>query len=484
MSIDPEVELLKSRRTKIVATLGPASDDDATIRRLLDAGTNVFRLNMSHGDHAGHRATFERIRAASAEAGRSTAVLADLAGPKIRVGRFAGGSIELETGASVTITTRPVEGEPGLIPSQYESLHRDVSEGDRILLADGAMELVVDAVRDTEIDCKIRQGGVLTDRKGINLPGVDVSAPCLTDKDKDDARFALALGVDFLGLSFVRRHSDVEALRALIRASDCDCAIIAKIERPEALQDIAAIIESSDGIMVARGDLGVELPPEQVPIAQRQLVDHARTANRPVIVATQMLESMIDLPRPTRAEVSDVSHAVISGADAIMLSAETASGEHPILAVEMMNRIARQSEGYLWGQGAFGNFVRSADQELPLLFGDAVARATALLSRDLRVRAIVVISRSGMSAATMSAARPAAPVVAVSSSAATCRRMSLMWGVIPHLVDNSAIGDGVELTRQLAEALGLAQAGEYMLLARGFHADPVRNTPSITLLTV
>ena len=345
MSIDPEVELLKSRRTKIVATLGPASDDDATIRRLLDAGTNVFRLNMSHGDHAGHRATFERIRAASAEAGRSTAVLADLAGPKIRVGRFAGGSIELETGASVTITTRPVEGEPGLIPSQYESLHRDVSEGDRILLADGAMELVVDAVRDTEIDCKSRQGGVLTDRKGINLPGVDVSAPCLTDKDKDDARFALALGVDFLGLSFVRRHSDVEALRALIRASDCDCAIIAKIERPEALRDIAAIIESSDGIMVARGDLGVELPPEQVPIAQRQLVDHARTANRPVIVATQMLESMIDLPRPTRAEVSDVSHAVISGADAIMLSAETASGEHPILAVEMMNRIARQSEG-------------------------------------------------------------------------------------------------------------------------------------------
>ena len=484
MSIDPEVQILKSRRTKIVATLGPASDDEETIHRLIDAGANVFRLNMSHGEHCGHRATFENIRAASARAGRTVAVLADLAGPKIRVGMFAGGSIDLETGARVTVTTRAVEGEPGLIPSQYDALNRDVSAGDRILLADGAMELVVNEVRGTEIHCGVRQGGLLTDRKGINLPGVDVSAPCLTDKDRRDAQFALDLGVDFLGLSFVRRRSDVEELRALVEDSEHVCAIIAKIERPEALHNSAAIIEAADGIMVARGDLGVELPPEQVPIAQRQLVDNARAGNRPVIVATQMLESMLQQPRPTRAEVSDVSQAVISGADAIMLSAETASGEHPILAVEMMNRIARQSEGYLWEQGAFGHFGWRDDRDSPVPFGNAVARATALLSRDLRVRAIMVISRGGMSASTMSSARPAAPVVAISSSAATCRRMSLMWGVIPQLAAEDAMDDWQSLTRRLARELSLAQAGEFVLLVRGFHAEPVHNTPSISLLTV
>ena len=346
------------------------------------------------------------------------------------------------------------------------------------------MELVVDEVEDTEIRCTVIQGGTLQDRKGINLPGVDVSAPCLTEKDRADARFALELGVDFLGLSFVRRRADVDELRALIDRSGHSCDIIAKIERPEALENSMAILEASEGIMVARGDLGVELPPEQVPIAQRQLVDHARARNKPVIVATQMLESMIESPRPTRAEVSDVSHTVLSGADAIMLSAETAAGEHPILAVEMMNRIARHSEGYQWEQGAFGHFERYDAREPPLPFGDAVARSTALLSRDLRVRAIMAISRSGMSAATMSSARPAAPVVAISSSEATCRRMSLMWGVIPQLVEETALGDGIALSRRLAPVLGLAKPGDFLLLVRGFHAEPEHNTPSITLLTL
>jgi len=484
VAIDTEVKLLALRRTKIVATLGPASNDTDTIARLIQAGVNVFRLNMSHGDHAGHRETFQHIRRLAEDANRHIAILADLAGPKIRVGRFTDGSIVLELGQKLTVTTREVTGGPGLIPSQYADLASDLSPGDRILLADGVMELEVEAIEDTEIECVVTQGGLLEDRKGINLPRVDVSAPCLTDKDKDDARFLLELGVDYLGLSFVRRASDVRELKSLIDECGANAGIVAKIERPEALEDADAIVEAADAIMVARGDLGVELPPEQVPIAQRKLVDAARARNKPVIVATQMLESMIEHARPTRAEVSDVSHTVLSGADAIMLSGETAAGEHPVLAVEMMNRIARQAEAYLWEQGAFGGFDLQDRGEPPIPFGDAVARSSAQLSRDLRVRGMLVISHSGMSAATMSSARPAAPVVSISSSAASCRRMSLMWGVVPHLVEEEHLIDAIGMARERAQLLGLAQPGEFVLLVRGFHGDATLNTPSITLLRV
>ena len=484
MSIDTEVKLLTLRRTKIVATLGPASKNADTISRLMRAGVNVFRLNMSHGDHEAHGQTFQCVRRLAEEAHRHIAILADLAGPKIRVGKFADGSIVLELGDKVTVTTRDVLGETGLIPSQYDGLADDLGTGDRILLADGVMELEVEAIEGTEIRCIVSQGGVLEDRKGINLPRVDVSAPCLTDKDKSDARFLLGLGVDYLGLSFVRRADDVRELKSLIDDSGGEAGIIAKIERPEALEDADAIVENSDAIMVARGDLGVELPPEQVPIAQRKLVDVARAGNKPVIVATQMLESMIEHSRPTRAEVSDVSHTVLSGADAIMLSGETAAGNHPVLAVEMMNRIARQSEAYLWEQGAFGGFDLQGHGEPPIPFGDAVARSSAQLSRDLRVKGILVISHSGMSAATMSSARPAAPVVSISSSAASCRKMSLMWGVVPHLVEDEGLDDPIAMARERAQKLGLAKSGEFVLLVRGFHADPAKNTPSITLLRV
>ncbi|MDX1514700.1 MAG: pyruvate kinase, partial [Gammaproteobacteria bacterium] len=354
MGIDTEVQLLRNRRTKIVATLGPASREPATIAALVEAGVNMFRLNMSHGDHASHGETFSAIRAASDKAGRAIAVLADLAGPKIRVGRFRDGAITLEEGATVVVTTRDIVGEPGLVPSQYAGLSTDVRDGDRILLADGVMELRVDEVSGTEISCTVVQGGLLSDRKGINLPEVAVSAPCLTEKDRADAKFMIGLGVDFLGLSFVRRGEDVLELKSLIEAWGGTAGIIAKIQRPEALTNSESIIDAADGIMVARGDLGVELPPEQVPIAQHELIDHGRRKNKPVIVATQMLESMIENPRPTRAEVADVSQAVFGGADAVMLSGETASGAHPVAAVRMMNRIARHTEGYLWERGAFG----------------------------------------------------------------------------------------------------------------------------------
>ncbi|MCP5151050.1 MAG: pyruvate kinase [Ectothiorhodospiraceae bacterium] len=482
MPIDLDTSPLRNRRTRIVATLGPASDDETSIAALVEAGVDVFRLNMSHGDHASHGATLARIREAAARADRVVGVLADLAGPKIRVGRFRDGGIELVEGEAVRVTTRDVEGEPGLIPSQYPELARDVRSGDRMLLADGAMELVVLDSDGVEARCEVRRGGFLTDRKGINLPGVDVSAPSLGPKDRADARFMLERGIDYLGLSFVRSAADVVSLRALVAECASHAGIIAKVERAEALHHADAVVSESDAVMVARGDLGVELPAERVPTIQHQLIDLARRHNRPVIVATQMLESMIESERPTRAEVSDVAHAVMAGADAVMLSGETASGEHPVEAARTMDRIAREAERYLWSTGAFGRLERLRG-EPPIPFGDAVARSMAQLSRDLKVRAVVAVSRSGMSAVTLSAARPAAPLVAVSPDIAACRRMALMWGVIPIPCEEEALGDPVTLARRLVHERGLATPGEFFLLVRGFHADPYRNAPTITLLT-
>lgn len=483
MPIDTAVKLLKKRRTKIVATLGPASSDPATIGRLIRAGVNIFRLNMSHGMYEHHRVNFERIRAAARDADAAIAVLADLSGPKMRVGEFPGGPIELAEESTVTMTTRDLPGAPGLIPSQYRKLAGDVQPGNRILLADGVMELLVENVEDTEVSCRVIQGGILSERQGINLPGVEVSAPALTDKDREDARFAMQLGVDFLALSFVRHASDLAELKSLIAESGSQVATIAKIERPEALAEIEGILDLADGIMVARGDLGVELPPEQVPVAQRLLVDHARAKDKPVIVATQMLDSMIENARPTRAEVADVSLTVSSGADAVMLSGETAVGRYPVQAVQMMDRIARQTESYLWRHGAFGSFSQDHITR-PLPFGVAVGNATALLSRDLRVRMIFVVSPWGISAREVSAARPSAPVVAVSSQDATCRRMGLLWGVIPVRVGPGEIDDPISLSSQMAKDLDFAESGDHILLVRGFHIDPEKNAPTITVLGV
>jgi len=485
MTITTDIQLLKYRRTKIVATLGPSSSSAAVIEDLIDAGVDVFRLNMSHGTQDSHRELYERVReVANVEGRRPTAILADLSGPKIRVGQFPEGRIELHDGSDVTITTRPVSGGEGLIHSQYEALADDVAEGDGILLDDGNLELTVKAVEGTEVRCLVKVGGTLKNNKGMNLPGVDLSTPSLTDKDRDDARFALALGVDFLALSFVRRAADIRELRALIAAEGGRAAIIAKIETPESLTNIGGILTESDAIMVARGDLGVELPPQSVPLVQNQLIDLAREHAKPVIIATQMLESMVEHARPTRAEVSDVALAVRSGADAVMLSAESASGEYPQAAVAMMDTIARETEAYLWQQGAFGSLGADEDSEFPLAVPDALARSTAKLSRELRVRAILVISRSGRTAAIMSASRPAAPILATSPDPATSRMATLQWGVIPLNVDSDALKDPRALCHQLAAAFGIAEPGQKVLLVRGFGPDPVHDTPSITVLSV
>ena len=484
MSIVTEFDLLKYRRTKIVATIGPASADRSTIAQLIEAGVDVFRVNMSHGEQSAHRQSIATVRECADRLGIHTAILADLCGPKIRTGKFVNGSVDLIADQSVIVTTRDVLGDLATIPSQYAALSSDVRPGDRILLNDGAVELKVEGVSGPDVECIVVTGGPVGDHKGINLPGVAVSAPSLTLKDHDDAQFALSEQVDFLALSFVRSGADIEALRELVDDAQWSPMIIAKIEKAEALDNSADIIAASDGIMVARGDLGVELNPEQVPLAQHQLINHAIAANKPVIVATQMLESMISSARPTRAEVTDVSHAVGSETDAVMLSGETAVGQYPVRAVAMMDRVARQTESYYRYSASALKPTNVAPRSRIVPFGDAIVEAAAQLVKNTHSSAILVISNRGMTAATISAARPEAPVVAISRDPRICRRMSLMWGVVPHLDKFVGQEKPTAVARRVARELKLAAPGEFIVLVRGFHSEPELNTPTLSLVVV
>jgi pyruvate kinase len=484
MGIKIDIKQLMYRRTKIVATVGPSCRDNDTIERMIKAGVNVFRLNMSHDTHERKGDDYQRIRTAAEKLQEPVAVLADLCGPKIRVGAFHDGRIMLAKGDVVTVTTRDVVGGPGLIASQYEALAHDVEIGNRILLDDGNIELIIRSIQDTEIACEVVAGGVLSDHKGMNLPGVAISQPSLTENDRIDAQFALQLGVDFLALSFVRRVSDIEALRELVSDAGMSVSIVAKIETTGALDNIEEIIDAADAIMVARGDLGVELPPQAVPTVQNQLVDLARTYHKAVIVATQMLESMIEHPRPTRAEVSDVATAVRTGADAVMLSAETTVGKYPVETVKMTDDIARQIEGYLWEQSAFGSLTGRRETALPLLVEDALSKSLARLSRDLLVRGIMVISRQGRSLAVMSSSRPGAPMIGVCPDYRSSCIASLLWGVIPVTADLDAIDEPLSLARKTMMELHLASEGDTILVVRGFSSDPKQNTPSVTIVTV
>jgi pyruvate kinase len=472
------------RRTRIVATVGPASRDPEKLEALVEAGVNVFRLNMSHGTHEQHREVIARVREISVRLGRHIAILGDLCGPKIRVGTFHGGEMVLTPGQKVTVTTRDVPGGDGLIPSQYAALANDVRAGNRILLDDGLLELRVERVEGTEVQCVVVHGGKLKDKKGMNLPGVALSTPALTQRDRQDARFLLAEGVDWLALSFVRRPSDIADLRKEIEAAGQSTPIIAKIEKPEAVDALAGILEAADGVMVARGDLGVEMPLESVPIIQADLVEQARHAAKPVIVATQMLESMVTQPRPTRAEASDVSTAVMSGADAVMLSAETATGAFPVETVKTMDRIARKVEAWQSLETHFQQSERdhashaAADRDAGLRLRRAVAESTAQLCKDLRVRAVVVRSKGGTSAAQVSSNRPSAPIIALTTDARVARRMNLLWGVIPRVITPEEFEKPKTTARQQADALGLVEPGQQLLLLSGLG----KQEPSLTAL--
>jgi pyruvate kinase len=455
---------LAVRRTKIVATIGPASSAPAMLRRLVRAGLNIARVNFSHGDPRDHAALLARIRRAANAERASIAILADLCGPKVRVGRLAGGRVELREGTRVTVTVRPVLGGATLIPSQYRGLARDVRRGQRILLDDGALELRVLAVRGGEVAAEVVRGGWLADHKGMNLPDTRLRVAALTAKDRRDALVAAAGGADYLALSFVRRPEDIRALRRHLARHGVELPIIAKIEKPEALGSIPEIVELADGIMVARGDLGVELPPEQVPLIQDRLIQLANRGNKPVIVATQMLESMIEHPRPTRAEVGDVAGACLAGADAVMLSAETAAGRYPLEALAMMDTILRETESYQFFERG-GRFKKAGGGPARGI-ADALGNAAAQLSRDLAVRCLLVPTHSGLSARFISADRPAAPIIALTPSEAVRRRLSLLWGVSAHRAPRDlgvaeALASGERLIR---DRLGLAARGDHILM--------------------
>ncbi len=473
---------LKRRRTKIVATVGPSSATDESIEALIKAGVDVFRLNFSHGTHEVHAASVERIRRISARLHSHTAILADLCGPKIRVGKFEGGGIDLVEGAKLVVTCKECLGGPGLVHSQYAALAHDVKTGDHLLLDDGKLELRVHAVTGDDVQATVLRGGRLTDKKGINLPGVKVSAPSLTEKDKVDATFAVSLGVDLVALSFVRTADDVQQLVLHLGAARAGVGIVAKIEKPEALDQIGHILEVVDAIMVARGDLGVEMPAELVPVVQQELIRRAIPAQKPVIVATQMLESMIEASRPTRAEVTDVAFAALERADAVMLSAETAAGKHPIEAVATMDRVLRIVEGYQWKRGLHGHVVDAPHAHGALGPSAALSRATSLLSGDLGVRAVVVPTRTGRTARLVAAERPAAPIVVLSSDEGVCRRANLSWGTNPERVTPEELADPRATALVVVRRFELVDPGQPVLLVWDASSDVSNPQPTVSIL--
>ena len=480
--VDFEKEALAWRRTKIIATLGPASNSRAMIRRLLEAGVNVVRLNMSHGDHEGHRKLANNVRSVAKSLGKPVAILMDLCGPKIRVGQLENGAIDLVDGEEVFITSRQVIGRNGLIPSQYRNIHKDVQPGERILLDDGNLELVVDAVNDTEMSCRVIHGGVLKNNKGINLPDSDLSTPSFTDKDKADVQLAMELEADFVALSFVRRAKDIVRLKRFMAKFGEVIPVVSKIERPEAVENIEEILAESYAIMVARGDLGIELPAERVPLIQRDLIKRARRRHVPVIVATQMLESMITHSRPTRAEVGDVANAAQDSADAVMLSAETASGRYPVEAVEIMDKVLREIERHQWREGRFGHPVFSNRRRTDFSVREGVAHAALEISRDLKLQAIIVPTRSGTTAKVLAAHRPTSPMIGLCSIPAVYRRLSLHWGIIPAFEKSTTVRDWHVLCHKIDQQCFLTKPGHTVLVVAGFNDDPKLNEPVLKVL--
>jgi pyruvate kinase len=415
-----------SRRAKIVCTLGPATGSLEQITALVEAGMDVARLNFSHGKHADHEVAYRNVRAASDTVGRAVAVLADLQGPKIRLGTFVDGPVNWATGSQVCVTTDDVPGTVERVSTTYKNLSDDVRVGDRLLVDDGKLALTVVRVEGPDVFCLVVEGGEVSNNKGLSLPGVAVSVPALSDKDEEDLRFALHLGADFIALSFVRHPEDAQLVRDIMRQEDITVPVIAKLEKPEAVENLEAIVEAFDGIMVARGDLGVELALEQVPLVQKRAIQAARERNKPVIVATQMLESMIQNSRPTRAEASDVANAVLDGADAVMLSGETSVGAHPIGAVRTMERIIDAVESDTMSVPEVMRRSRSRS--------GAIVRAAKDVSEALDVKALATFTQTGETARRLAAIHPRQPLLAFTVDARVRSQLALSWGVETFLV--------------------------------------------------
>ncbi len=475
--------IISPRRTRIVCTLGPASWSEERIEALARAGMDVARINFSHGTHEEHAETIARVRRVEERIGRPIAVLQDLQGPKIRIGELAEHKpVTLSDGQTFVITTREIMGDANTVSTTYAALPQDVKPDDRILLADGAIELRVVSVDGQDVTTLVTHGGSLSEHQGINLPGIAVSAPALTEKDRADVRFGVRHNVDFIALSFVRRSEDVRSTKAIIAeeiaanpdrvrpkapaglhpsvyVADQTIPLIAKLEKPEAIANLDSILMAADGVMVARGDLGVEMPLEQVPLIQKKIIARANTLGLPVITATQMLESMITHARPTRAEASDVANAILDGTDAVMLSAETAVGQFPIETVQVMSRIALQAEsaGERYTQSG-----RRGDK------AQAVASAAATLAREAGARLIVVFTRTGTSAQLISKERPAQPIVAFSPFQTVYRRLALWWGVTPRYNElTGSIEDRIATADLALRESGMAQIGDEVVIMGG-----------------
>jgi pyruvate kinase len=451
-----------SRHSKIVCTIGPATRSPRMIGKLMRAGMDVARLNFSHGTHEEHAQSISILRQGAIEIKRPIAILADLQGPKIRTGALAGGGhVFLRAGQRFVITTAKVLGDSTRVNTTFQALPHEVKRGDRILLSDGLIELRVESVKRHEVICQVANGGILGENKGINLPGITLHVPALTVKDRSDLRFALLHGADYIAVSFVRRPEDVLIAKAIVRRAKRETPIIAKLEKPEAIENLDEILAVSDGVMVARGDLGVEMNPERVPVVQKNIIARAREHRRPVITATQMLESMTENPRPTRAEASDVANAIFDGTDAVMLSAETATGRYPVEAVAMMARIIEEAEA------SIQEFPRPAGTER-LKVAETIAEIVCHASRELHMRLIAVFTHSGFTARLVSRYRPLVPIVAFSPEAATRRRMVLLWGVTPRrIVDIKKIDVLPAITEKRLLEERLVKKGDVIAIVAG-----------------
>ena len=474
-----------NRCAKIVATIGPASEDEATLRKLLQAGMDVARLNFSHGTYDDHQLIYNRLREVSRQLNRSVTILQDLQGPKIRTGNLENGQVEIEAGQELILTTQPVVGDEHTVPIDFPELLESVKAGGRILLDDGNLELAVLSVQEDQVTTRVVLGGILKTHKGVNLPGAELHIPGFTEKDRKDLEFGLKMGIDAVAVSFVRSADDIKQVREAIHELAPErkhVPIIAKLERPEALDNLEAIVDVADGVMVARGDLGVEMAAETVPIAQKRIIQTANSHGKVVITATQMLDSMIHNPRPTRAEASDVANAILDGTDAVMLSGETASGKYPVQAVQMMNAIVCQAEANMarWGhwQGLDASLISYDDTFF-------MTQAARELAHDRNVAAIAVFTKSGRTALLMSKARPGVPILAFTPEISTYQRLNLYWGVCPHQVPHAETIDGM---LNVVEAAMIAstpiQPGQQVIILCGFPVHAIRPTNMALLHTV
>lgn len=441
------------------------------IRQLVDAGMDCARLNFSHGNHEAHALLASRVRQAASDAGRAVAILADLCGPKIRVGRFPGGPIELVEGERFTLTMLDVPGDAERVSVSYTQLAEDVHPGDAILLDDGLLKIVVTEIDGPDVHCEVEVGGTLSDRKGINIPGRALSTPALTAKDRADLAFAVdELHVDWVALSFVRTPEDVMEAQALAKGTP----VIAKLEKPEAIANLEAIADVADGAMVARGDLGVELGPEKVPLVQKRIIQEINSRGKIVITATQMLDSMIRNPRPTRAEAADVANAVLDGTDALMLSGETAAGRFPLQALKMMDVIVREVES-AWLADAVE--LQDSGMRDRWGFANAAAKAAALMSYALPLKALVVFTRDGRTAHLLSEYRPRAPIIAITSQAHVASRLALEWGVVPRVdVPPEELSETVRIATGLLLRTGICQVGDAFAMVLGWPVTEGTNT--------